>query len=194
MFPFLMQGQSLNLDDGPAPWEGGINFGFNRDGYSTELRLIYFKTQYLGLKLGLGVAGEIWELEDWLDDDLNLDYGYGYGYERDYDYAIRFVFNPAIVLRTPRLIHWKQQDAGFFLFGEPGLIMSPGASGSRRAKWFRWNGKAGINMQISQFILTAGYELTNFSLYSGSPESHGGYPVKTDYLTHTFYIGGAVKF
>lgn len=189
MFILAIQGQTIDLEEGPAPWEAGLNLGLNKDGYRGEMNLTYFKSQYLGLKVGLGFAGEIWELEDWLVDDV-IDYEY----DRDYDYTIRFIFNPAIVLRSPRIINWKQQEAGIYLFTEPGLIMSPGASGSRNAKWLRWDVKGGVNLQFNRFIFTLGYDLSNFSLYSGGPENHWGQPDKTEYLTHTIYVGGSVKF
>lgn len=191
LFVFAIQGQAIDLEDGPASWEAGLNLGLNKDGYHGEMHLTYFKSQYLGLKVGLGFAGEIWELEDWLGDDVS---DYGYVYDRDYDYAIRFIFNPAIVLRSPRIINWRQQEAGIYLFAEPGLIMSPGASGSRNAKWLRWDAKGGVNLQIDCFIFTLGYNLTNFSLYSGSPQNHWGNPDITEYLTHTIYVGGSIKF
>ncbi len=179
-----MRGQTIDLDDGTSPWEGGFNIGLNNDGYEFEVRLIYFHSQFLGIKAGLGFAGEIRALEDWNDEY----------YPVSRDYTARFIFNPAIVLRTPRIIYWKKQDAGIYLFAEPGIILSPGASGSHNAKITRWNVKSGINLQIDRYIVTLGYSVSNFSLYSGSPENHWGLPTKTEYLTHTVFVGGAIKF
>lgn len=182
------ESQTLKPDDETFHWEGGVIAGLNNDGFEAGFNAAYFPIDYVGLKIGLSLAGEIWELEDWNDD-----FHYPY-YDHDYDYALRFKFNPAIVLRTPRLIHWKSQDAGFHLFAEPGIVLSPGSSGSHRAQWFRQDLKCGINLQIYRCVITLGYGISNFSLYSGAPENHWGLPEKTDYVTHTVFAGCSYKF
>lgn len=177
--------QSLNIEDGKCHWEGGFNAGLNNDGYEFDFRIAYFPIQYIGIKAGIGVAGEIWELEDWTDE---------YEDEVYYKYAARFKFNPAIVLRSPKLINWKSQDASFYLYVEPGIVLSPGARGSRNAQYCRWDVKSGVNLQFDRFIVTIGYGISNFSLYSGAPITNWGLPENTNYITHTVFIGGAVKF
>ncbi|MDE5585634.1 MAG: hypothetical protein K2I92_04725 [Muribaculaceae bacterium] len=39
-----------------------------------------------------------------------------------------------------------------------------------------------------------GYGISNFSLYSGGPDSYWGQPGRKDYLTHSVFVGFAVKF
>lgn len=184
LFPLNAISQSLNCDDGKLHWETGCNVGLNNDGYGFEFRGLYFPMQYIGLKVGLGFAGEIEELGDWGKDEL----------ETGHEYAVRFKFNPAIVLRSPEIIHWKKQDGGFYLFTEPGIVLSPGSRGNRDAKYFRWDIKSGINLQVDRYIFTVGYGISNFSLYSGTPHNHWGTPDPTNYITHSVYIGGAYKF
>lgn len=187
--------QSLLCNDGTFHWESGISAALNNDGYELALRGYYFPIPYIGMKVELGFAGEIEEISDW-----DISWGDGWGdswndWGDESDYAIRFKFNPAIALRTPRLIHWKGQDAGFYLFTEPGIVLSPGASGSRNAQWFRWDVKSGINMQIDRYIFTLGYGISDFSLYSGRPVSHHGYrESKTDYISHTVFVAFGCKF
>lgn len=181
---FASSAQTLNHDEGVAHWELGFHAGLNNDGYEAEVRALYFPIQYIGVKVGLGAAGEVEEFEDWGKEE----------WEKYNDYAVRFKFNPAIVFRSPRLFSWKSQGAGIYLFTEPGIIISPGASGSRHARCFRWNVQSGINIQIDRFIFTIGYGISNFSLLSGAPWNHNGLPVNTDYITHSGFIGGAVKF
>lgn len=178
------EAQTLRIDDKVSHWEGAFQAGLNNDGYGIDFCALYFPIQYVGIKAALGFAGEIEELGDWGRDE----------WETGHSYAVRFKFNPAIVLRTPRLIHWKSQDAGFYIFAEPGLVLSPGASGSRHARYFRWDMKTGINFQIDRYIATLGYGISNFSLYSGAPINHNGMPDNTNYITHTVYIGAAYKF
>lgn len=188
LFPLNAISQSLYSEGEKYHWEAGLNAGLNTDGFEVEFRGLFFPTQYVGLKIGLGFAGEIGELADYLsywDDDWRYD-----ELRHEPDYAVRFKFNPAIVLRSPEIFHWKSQDGGFYLFTEPGVVLSPGASGSRNAEWFRWDIKSGINLQVDQFIFTLGYGISNFSLYSGTWSN----PDTSNYTTHSVYIGGAYKF
>lgn len=187
--------QSLRCDDGTFHWESGISAALNNDGYELALRGYYFPVPYVGIKMELAFAGEIEEISDrnivWGDD-----WGDTWSYREDsHDYTMRFKFNPAIALRTPRLLHWKGQDAGFYLFTEPGIVLSPGAADRHNARWFCWDVKSGINMQIDRYIFTLGYGISNFSLYSGGPISHHAYSrSKTDYITHTGFIAFGCKF
>jgi len=179
-----MVAQSLKTEDGIMHWEAEFDVGLNTDGYQLDIGVAYFPIRFLGIKARLGMAGEIEELGDWGKDE----------YETGHRYAARVKFSPSFVLRSPRLLHWKSQDAGFYLFVEPGMILSPGAVGSRHAKWSNWNLLTGINMQMDCFIVRIGYGVTEFTLYSGYPDSHWGAPDKDAYLTHSFFIGGAYKF
>lgn len=190
--PIFSHAQSLQHSEGTSHWEGGMNVGLNTDGYEIGFRGIYFPVQYVGIKIGLSFAGEIREIADWYWFDP--DYDYDYGYDPDDDYTIRFKFNPAIVLRSPRLINIKSQDAGLYIFAEPGFVLSPGATGSRHASYSSLDLKTGFNLQIDRIIFTLGYGISDFSLYSGAPISHNGLPVDTEYITHTIFIGCSYKF
>lgn len=176
--------QSLNVDGDVSHWEADFLAGLNTDGWQIDLGAAYFPLQYIGIKANIGTAGEIQELGDWGKDES----------ETGHQYATRFKFTPALVLRSPRLINLSDQHAGIYLFAEPGLILSPGASGSRGAKTCRWDFKAGINLQIDRFIVFAGYGVTNFRLYSGRPATRAGLPESLNYLTHSGFIGTAYKF
>ncbi len=176
--------QSINIDGAVTNWEVGSYAALNTDGYEINLNAAYFPVQHIGIKTSIAFAGEIKQIDDWGVDD----------WESVHDYAIRFKFNPAIVLRTPRIISLKNQDSGFYLFAEPGIVLSPGAPGSRDAKYFAWDIKTGINLQLQNIILTLGYGISNFSLYSGHPYSQNGTPDYDNYKTHTGYIGISFKF
>lgn len=129
--------QTLVCDDSALHWESGLSAGLDNDGYEIGVHAAYFPVQYLGLRASLGFAGEIESVEDWGQDSWGDDY-------RDYRhrYAVRFKFSPALVLRSPRIVQLKSQEAGFYLFAEPGMVLSPGASGSRGARCFCWDVKA----------------------------------------------------
>lgn len=181
--------QTLNFEGDELNWEANVVAGLNNDGYEFGFGIACFADPCIGLKVSIGFAGEIEELEDW--DWLYDDYNY---YDTDHDYCIRFKFNPALVLRTPRLMSFDDETAGLHLFAEPGLVLSPGAAGSRGARTFCWDFKGGINLQIDRIIVTAGYGASNFSLYSGDPYSHWGSPKDYDYTTHFGFLGLAFKF
>lgn len=176
--------QSLVSDSGTKHWETDFMAGLNNDGYEVGLGIGYYPLQFVGVKMLAGVASEIEELGDWGKTES----------ETGHHYTTRFKFTPSVVLRTPCLLNWKSQEASFYLFAQPGCVLSPGASGSRHAEWISWDLKCGINMQINRFIFTLGYGVSNFSLYSGYPDNHWGTPDADDYITHTAFIGGAYKF
>lgn len=184
--------QTLNVDNRTAHFEFSITAGLNNDGWQWDAGVVYFPIKYVGMKASLGLAGEIKEFGDWnlgpWDDEYDWDY------DRNDDYAARFKFTPAMVLRTPRIVAWRQQGLDFYLFAEPGIILSPGASGSRRAKTFSWDLKTGINAQLDELVFTIGYGVTDFSLYSGRPINHHGLPDRDNYITHSVFIGFGYKF
>lgn len=176
--------QTIDFEDGRSHWEADFIIGLNNDGYEFGLGAAYFPMACIGLKANVGFAGEIESIENWYAEE----------WEKDYDYTVRFKFTPALVLRTPRIYHWKSVDGGFHLFAEPGLTLSPGASGSRGARWLTYDFKGGVNLQVDRFIVSIGYGFSGFSLYSGFPESHWGTPDNDNYTTHFGFIGAAYKF
>lgn len=180
--------QTICVDDGTAHWEVGFGAGLNKDGYQIDFSGAAFPISNVGFKATIGFAGEIEALEDW-----NWGYDDGYNQRYDRDYTIRFKFTPALVLRSPRIAYWKRQDAGFYIFAEPGITLSPGASGSRDARTFHWDCKVGINLQVDRIIATLGYDVSNFSLYSGRPYSEYSQPDHDNYVTRGVYLAISVK-
>lgn len=49
-------------------------------------------------------------------------------------------------------------------------------------------------MQIDRAVMSLGYGVSDFSLYSGWPVSHYGLPVNVDHTTHTVFAGISYKF
>ena len=171
-----LSAQTLNVEDGKTyHWETDFLVGLNNDGWQAEFGCAYFPLQYVGLKANIGFAGEIKEFADWgLDDE-----------QTRHDYYFRFKFIPSLVLRTPSIATFGI-DSSLYLFAEGGMILSPGASGSKDAKTCCWDAKCGINYQKGRVILFAGYGITNYKLLSGI--------IDDDKLTHSGFIGTAYKF
>ena len=168
--------QSLKVEEDIYHWEANFLAGLNNDGWQCEFGATYFPIQYVGLKTNVGFAGEIKEFGDWgLDDD-----------ETGHHYAVRFKFNPSLVLRSPSIAVFDN-GAGLYFFTEGGVILSPGASGSHNAKTCCWDAKCGINYQKGRVTLFGGYGITNFTLYSGCYDNDRS-------LTHSGFIGTAYKF
>lgn len=187
--------QTLDIDNRTAHFEFSTTLGLNNDGWQWDAGIVYFPIRYVGLKASLGIAGEIeefsdWNLGSWNDDDDD----WMHDYDSNDDYTTRFKFTPSIVLRTPRIVAWRQQGLDFYLFAEPGIILSPGARGSHRANTFGWDLKSGINAQLDELVLSLGYGITDFSLYSGRPINHHGLPAKDNYITHSVFVGFDYKF
>ena len=179
---FTAHSQNLVIGNECYHFEGSMSAGLNNDGYQIDFGVAWFPLRLIGVKATLGFAGEIEEIGDWGNDDSN------------YDYAIRLKLIPALVFRTPRLINWNRQGGGFHLFAEPGFILSPGAAGSRHARVLCYDLKTGINLQLERIVLSLGYGISDFSLYSGRPISHHGLPERDNYITHSAFITAAYKF
>ncbi len=174
--------QSIVVDGNLLRGEFNFNAGLNTDGYQLEMGIGYFPSDCFGLRFTFGTNGEVKAFDDcdcWSNPD---------------DYAIRVRFTPALVFRTPRIVPFREPDSGLSLFAEPGLTLSPGASGSKDARTVCWDVKAGFNFQFGIGFFVLGYECTNFSLYSGRPYSRYDQPVDTDRLTHSVYAGIGIKF
>ena len=186
--------QTLDIDNEKKHFEFSLTAGLNNDGWQWDAGIVYFPIQYVGMKASLGLAGEIKEFGDWNLGPWNDEDDWLQDYDRNDDYTARFKFTPSLVLRTPRIVAWRQQGLNFHLVAEPGIILSPGASGSRRAKTFSWDLKTGINAQFDEMVFTIGYGITDFSLYSGQPINHHGLPGKDNYITHSVFIGFGYKF
>lgn len=183
-FSVNAKAQTLNVDDKPLHWEFDFGGGLNTDGVQVDLGLAYFPVQFFGFKASIGGAGEIKEMSDWGKDE----------WETGHHYTLRFKFIPSLVFRTGRIINWKRQGGGIYLFAEPGLILSPGAEGSKKAKTLNWDFRTGINLQVEACVFFVGYGVSNYSLYSGRPISHWARPEKDNYKTYAGFIGLGYKF
>ena len=181
--------QTLACDDGTLHWEADIQAGLNSDGWQAEIGCAYFPVQFLGVKASVGLAGEIEELGYIIDYYADSPYYYEYR-----PYTLRFKFTPSLVLRSPKLIEWKNQGGAFHIFTEPGLVLSPGARGSHDARVCCWSVKCGVNLQIDRVLLYVGYGASNFTLYSGDPDNYNGLPEHPRRISHSAFVGTAFKF
>ena len=103
----VSRAQTLQTTDGVKHGEVDFSAGLNTDGYEVEVGIAYFPVQYMGIKSQIGFAGELKALEDWgLDEE-----------ESGHPYAVRFQFMPSVVVRSPMLLNWKQQEAGLYRYG-----------------------------------------------------------------------------
>ncbi len=190
----ITNAQTLRIDEETFHWEYSLTGGLNTDGWQWDTGFTFFPIQTIGLKLSIGLSGEIKDFSDWSfdwDDDYEYDYNEGSYFD---NYAWRFKFIPSLVLRTPEIYRWKSKEVGFYLFAEPGLVLSPGASGSKGAKTVCYDFRGGINIQSYRVVISLGYEFSNFSLYSGHPYNMNGDPLNDNYTTHSGYIGLSYKF
>lgn len=176
--------QSLELDGETLHWEVGAEAGLNTDGQEGGIRAIYFPTRYFGVKCTFGYATEIRPMEEWGESSLFDPY-----------YVTRFKFNPSLVYRTPYLLRYGEDDLwGVTLFAEPGIVLSPGARGSRGARWFSKDLKAGVNLSAGPLVLSLGYGVSNFTLFSGNPLGLDEPRRNFEYLTHSVLAALAIKF
>ncbi|MDE6266817.1 MAG: hypothetical protein K2M07_05645 [Muribaculaceae bacterium] len=189
----LIEAQTLNFSEKSYHLEGGLYAGFNTDGYEIDGGVSYFFNRFVGVRCGIGVAGEIGSLKSLsiaFDDDDQWLPGNGHEYyDNEITSLTRLRFIPAMVLRSPCLYDWKEQDVQLYLFAEPGVVLSTPGRDSHGAKWFNLMLRAGVNMQVDRWVFTLGYGISDFSLTSGIKGIE-----HPNHLTNTVFIGAAYKF
>ena len=188
-----LSGQSLKVDDKSYRWEGSLYAGLNTDGYEVDGGVSFFINRFVGVRCGVGVAGEIGSLSNLsivfdYDDPILPGNDYDY-YYNDHSSLTRMRFTPALVLRSPCLYEWREQDVQIYLFGEPGLVFSTPEHDSHGARWFNLMLRAGLNMQVDRWVFTIGYGITDYSLTSGLKQFK-----QPNHITHTGFIGAGYKF
>lgn len=167
-----------------CPWEVGTSGAINPDGYEVSLAGAYFPREFFGVKASVGVASEFGDISLEWDEEYGLDL---YDNDPDYETVSRFKFTTSLVFRSPAIYYNPNTDFGVHLFGEPGFVLSPGASHSRSPRWYAWDFKGGANFQFGPLLLFAGYQVSSFQLYSGiSTSPH-------DPFTHSLFTGLAFK-
>jgi hypothetical protein len=180
------QAQSWLMD---SKWEASMTGGLNTDGWLYNLGCAYFPIPNLGVKLAIGVDGEIRELGDWYWD---TGYDEPFYYTDDDDYCTRFQFLASVELRTPPLIRLGDVSC-LQVFASPGVILSPGASGSHDSGWAYWDAKIGAMATFDHLTVQLGYGYSNFNLYDGNPYSHRGYDDDHHY-THSGFVTVGYRF
>jgi len=186
--PWLAQAQESQED---CHYGLGVGMDFSRDAYEFDVNFTWYPVETFGLRASIGCSGEYREMFD----DIYDDWRYEYDYYNNYTW--RFKFSPSIELRSPALIKFGD-DKNIRLFANPGITLSPGASGSMDAKWFTWQVRGGIEVNFGIVSLQFGYRCTNFYLYSGNPYSETDYEVDRDLIpdryTHSGFISAVFHF
>ena len=149
----------MRAEELEGKWDASLSFGLNTNGWEWELAFGWFPIRNIGVSLGLGMNSEITGIGSFYWDEYYEDYDYG---------TQRIYFRPAIELRSPAILKWKSKGIEFHLFGSPGAMLSPGASGSKGASWCNLSLRGGILTTISDHLyFKIGYGFTNFYLYDG---------------------------
>lgn len=179
-------------------WKFSMSAGLNNDGWEWDAGVSFVPFEYVSVKFSVGMAGEIEPVSNWdlgwiYDDDYYDDYYYDDYYD-DTSYATRFKFMPSIEFKTPALWRWKSQDGSFHLFANPGVVLSPGASGSHNANWCTWQLRGGLELDIYRLGLQIGYGYSSFSLYSGAPYNANGLPDNLNRYTHSGFVSMSWRF
>ncbi|MCM1450955.1 MAG: hypothetical protein NC102_01685 [Clostridium sp.] len=170
----------------------GLGLDFSKDAYEGDINFTYYPVPTFGIRASLGMAGEYRDLYDRWFDDWGCEH---YSYADDYTW--RFKFSPSIELRSPALVKFSDTSS-LRLFANPGVTLSPGAEGSRGAKWFTWQIRGGLEFDFGSIALQMGYRCTNFYLYSGNPFSRTEYEFDRDLIpdryTHSGFIAFLIRF
>lgn len=162
---------------------GGIA---NSEAWEIEPSITYFLCPYLGGTLGFTITKQYNSLVSGgtLMSNSNL----RWSINDDYANIINILFRPAITLQTP--IAWlnKDRDTGLSFKVEPGLYMALSQNdnlpieyrdksrgyalvdiknvSNTNGNWLFWNVTSAVSLHVDQFILSAGYRVSNFDIYS----------------------------
>lgn len=162
----------------------GLN---NNESWEVEPSVTYYFSKYIGVTLGLNVTSQYnqvgfsgtiagnsriyWSIED---DETNV---------------AKFLLHPAISLRTPILWLDKDHETGLTIQIEPGMyialpvndqitvnyrdkernstIIDSKRVSNTKGECVFWNVRGSISLNIDRFVLSTGYSISNFDIYSG---------------------------
>lgn len=188
----------------------GLN---NNESWEVEPSVSYYLNRYIGGTLGLNVTSQYnqagfsgtisgnnrvyWSIED---DEANV---------------AKFLLHPGISLRTPVLWLDKDQTTGLAIQIEPGLyialpvndqvtvnyrdkdhnstIIDSKRISNTKGDCIFWNIRGSISLNVDRFVLSTGYSISNFDIYSGRrnivvDNLKLDQMLPTREYTHTFFI------
>ncbi|MDE6279119.1 MAG: hypothetical protein K2M05_04020 [Paramuribaculum sp.] len=115
-------------------------------------------------------------------------------WKKDFSRMLKFNLISTLVFRSPRLTDFDLRNCGVHLFTEPGIILSTPQFRFLRPKVFNWELKCGFNLQFNKILLFFGYELSNYDLYAGMKQNRFRHAINDSRLSHSIFIGTALKF
>lgn len=162
----------------------GLN---NNQSWEVEPAVTYYFYRYIGATFGLNVTSQynqvgysgsvsgnnriFWTIED---NEANV---------------AKFLLRPAVSLRTPMIWLNKDHDNGLTIQIEPGLsialpvndqlavnyrdkehnstIMDSKRFSNTKGEWLFWNIRGSISLNVDRFVISTGYSISNFDVYSG---------------------------
>lgn len=162
----------------------GLN---NNQSWEVEPAVTYYFYRYIGATFGLNVTSQynqvgysgsvsgnnriFWTIED---NEANV---------------AKFLLRPAVSLRTPMIWLDKDHDNGLTIQIEPGLsialpvndqvavnyrdkehnstIMDSKRFSNTKGEWLFWNIRGSISLNVDRFVISTGYSISNFDVYSG---------------------------
>lgn len=141
--------------------------GLNDDGYILEGGYAYIFNNYLiagcnlGFAMGFGTSDSQYNGPDNQISSINV-----------HSNDVRLKIIPNIKFQTPSLYKIEDNNMDFYLFGTPGLIISPGSSRSKHANLLNLSFRTGIECRHLRWLFNIAYDVTDFSLYSGTSVKH----------------------
>lgn len=162
----------------------GLN---NNQSWEVEPAVTYYFYRYIGATFGLNVTSQynqvgysgpvsgnnriFWTIED---NEANV---------------AKFLLRSAVSLRTPMIWLDKDHDTGLTIQIEPGLsialpvndqvavnyrdkehnstIMYSKRFSNTKGEWLFWNIRGSISLNVDRFVISTGYSISNFDVYSG---------------------------
>jgi len=165
-----------------------VSAGLNSNqSWEMEPSVSYYFCPYIGCTLGLNITNQYNQIgySGTVSGNGNLHWEI----EDSEASVTKFLFRPAINLRTPILWLDQDHDTGLTFQLEPGLYMAAPVNdrvtvlyrdkehvssvtdskrlSNNKGDWLFWNIRSAISLHIDRFIISSGYSISNFDIYSG---------------------------
>lgn len=201
-------------------WEINVSGGVNNNyAWEVEPSITFFLCKYVGITGGVNFTGQFYDEQysgpapggnetKWVISS----------YESN---AHRILFRPAIRLRTPNLNRRGDPDFKVTFNVEPGLYMAvpvnetlevsyhiddhftPGtlteSITNENGDWLYWNAKSFMQIELENWVFSAGYTLSNYDVYGGRRNIVIERKPLNDILwkkkmTHSFFLSVGIRF
>lgn len=201
-------------------WEIALSGGVNNNyAWEVEPSFTFFLCKYAGITAGVNFTGQFYD--EYYSGPAPGGKEMVWTINSDESNAKRILFRPAIRLRTPNLNGRGDRDFKVTFNVEPGVYMAvpvnetlqvgyrngnhfvPGglteSVTNKDGDWLYWNAKSFMQVEIENWVFSAGYTISNYDVYGGRRNMVIERKPLNDILwkkkmTHSFFLSVGIQF